>query len=177
MTIGPATPRPRSPARNPLDMIAMCHEAQAEMCDALEHIADGLPDDIDRRLCARLAGWLQFDLALHHHDEEEALFPLLRKRAHPQDRLDMILERLASEHSTDMDLASDIAEELASLAQGHRPANPEMLGYMLRGFFEAYRRHVHWENALLMPLARQRLTLEDLELLQARLDEIRTQAV
>ena len=69
--------------------------------------------------------------------------------------------------------ASEIAEALQTLAQGGRPANPEMLGYMLRGFFERYRRHVHWENQLVMPLARQRLNRDDLEQLAARLGENR----
>ena len=164
-------------ARNPLDMIASAHAVQVQMCDAMERIADGLPDEVDRRLCAQVASCLQFDLPLHHHDEEEALFPLLRQRALPEDGLDKILERLAAEHASDNDFASEIAEALETLGQGGRPANPEMLGYMLRGFFERYRRHVHWENTLVMPLARLRLTPEDLALLQAQMNQNRRQAL
>lgn len=163
-------------ARNPLDMIASAHAVQVEMCDAMERIADGLPDEVDRRLCAQVASCLQFDLPLHHQDEEEGLFPLLRRRALPEDGVDQILERLASEHSSDNDFASEIAEALETLGQGGRPANPEMLGYMLRGFFERYRRHVHWENQLVMPLARLRLTRDDLDALQSRMNENRRQA-
>lgn len=172
-----ASERRTSFARNPLDVIANAHATQVQMCDAMERIADGLPEDVDRRLCAQVAACLQFDLPLHHHDEEMALFPLLRQRALPEDGLDQILERLAHEHSSDNDFASEIAEALETLSQGGRPANPEMLGYMLRGFFERYRRHVHWENALVMPLARLRLTPEDLEVLQASMSESRRQAI
>ncbi len=173
----PAVSEKLSPvARNPLDMIANAHAVQVEMCDAMERIADGLPDEVDRRLCAQVASCLLFDLPLHHHDEEEGLFPLLRARAKPEDGVDKILERLASEHSSDNDFASEIAEALETLGQGGRPANPEMLGYMLRGFFERYRRHVHWENQLVMPLARLRLTREDLAELQSRMNENRRQA-
>ena len=168
--------RRQSLARNPLDMIASAHAVQVQMCDAMERIADGLPDEVDRRLCAQVASCLQFDLPLHHHDEEEGLFPLLRARAKPEDGLDKILERLASEHDSDNDFASEIAEALETLGQGGRPANPEMLGYMLRGFFERYRRHIHWENQLVMPLARLRLTRDDLDQLQARMSENRRQA-
>ena len=168
--------KPSALARNPLDMIASAHAVQVQMCDAMERIADGLPDEVDRRLCARVASCLQFDLPLHHHDEEEGLFPLLRQRARPEDAVDQILERLASEHSSDNDFASEIAEALETLGQGGRPANPEMLGYMLRGFFERYRRHVHWENQLVMPLARLRLTEDDLAALAARMSENRRQA-
>lgn len=163
-------------ARNPLDMIASAHAVQVQMCDAMERIADGLPDEVDRRLCAQVASCLAFDLPLHHHDEEEALFPLLKMRALPEDGLDQILDRLAAEHASDNDFASEIAEALETLGQGGRPANPEMLGYMLRGFFERYRRHVQWENTLVMPLARLRLMPEDLETLQARMSENRRQA-
>lgn len=163
-------------AHNPLDMIANAHAVEVQMCDAMERIADSLPDEVDRRLCAQVASCLQYDLPLHHHDEEEALFPLLRKRALPEDGLEGILERLAAEHSSDNDFASEIAEALQTLGQGGRPANPEMLGYMLRGFFERYRRHVLWENTLVMPLARARLTPEDLEELQSRMNENRRQA-
>ena len=158
---------------NPLDMIASAHALLVQMCDAMERIADGLPDEVDRRLCAQVASCLQYDLPLHHHDEEEGLFPLLRARAKPEDGVDQILERLAAEHSSDTDFASEIAEALETLGQGGRPANPEMLGYMLRGFFERYRRHVHWENQLVMPLARLRLTRDDLDQLAARLSENR----
>ena len=176
MSEPPASASVSSVARNPLDMIASAHAVQVEMCDAMERIADGLPDEVDRRLCAQLASCLAFDLPLHHQDEEVALFPLLRRRALPEDGLDRILDRLAAEHSSDNDFASEIAEALEVLAQGSRPQNPEMLGYMLRGFFERYRRHVHWENTLVMPLARLRLTPDDLQALQAQMDENRRQA-
>jgi hemerythrin-like domain-containing protein len=157
-------------ARNPLDVIAHAHTMQAQMCDAMERIADGLPDDVDRRLCAQVASCLQFDIPLHHHDEETALFPLLRLKAAPEDGLDQILDRLTAEHSSDTDFASEIAEVLEHLGQGGKPPNPDMLGYMLRGFFERYRRHIHWENVLVMPVARLRLTDEDLTRLTAQMD-------
>lgn len=163
-------------ARNPLDMIVQAHTSQMQMCDALEHIADGLPDNVDRRLCAQVASCLQFDLPLHHQDEERALFPLLRGRSLPDDRILEILDHLAAEHSADTDFASEIAENLEILGHGGRTANPEMLGYMLRGFFERYRRHIDWENTLVLPLAQLRLTSEDLDSLSLQMDVNRRRA-
>ncbi len=163
-------------ARNPVDVIAHAHAHQMQICDAMERIADGLPDDVDRRLCAQVAASLQFDLPLHHHDEETGLFPLLRERARPEDGLDEILARLESEHDTDGDFAAEIAEALDQLGQGTRHSNPDMLGYMLRGFFERYRRHVYWENTLVLPIARLRLSPDDLELLSIRMDMNRRQS-
>ena len=149
-------------ARNPLDVIAQAHALQVQLCDALERIADGLPDDVDRRLCAQVASSLTYDLPLHHQDEETGLFPLLRERALDEDQIHDILSRLASEHMTDTDFASELSESLEILGRGEKVRNPDMVGYMLRGFFERYRRHVHWENTLVMPVARLRLTDEDL---------------
>jgi hemerythrin-like domain-containing protein len=147
--------------RNPLEIIEHAHLAQTELCDALERIADGLPDEVDRRLCGWASACLKFDVPLHHRDEDEALFPLLRRRAWPSDGMDAILDRLTREHDSDTDLGGELAEWLDVLAEGQRLANPEMVGYMLRGFFESYRRHIHWENTLVMPVARKRLGDED----------------
>ena len=160
-------------ARNPLDVIAHAHAVQVRMCDAMERIADGLPGDIDHQLCAQVATSLQYDLPLHHHDEENGLFPILKRCAQHDDGLDDILNRLAAEHSADTDLAAEIAENLERLCADNRAANPDMLGYMLRGFFERYRRHIDWENTLVMPLARLRLTRGDLEDLSALMENSR----
>lgn len=161
--------------KNPLDVIVQEHALQIELCDALERIADGLPDDVDRRLCAQAAACLQYDLPLHHQDEDAGLFPLLRSRAESGDGLEDILERLASEHLADTDFAAEIVDALESLGQGGRVGNPDMVGYMLRGFFERYRRHIHWENVLVIPLARRRLLPEDYEVLSARMNLNRAQ--
>lgn len=164
-------------ALNPLDVIARAHAVQEQTCDAMERIADGLPNDIDRMLCLQVAACLQFDLPLHHQDEDAGLFPILKSRALPEDGLEEILDCLAAEHASDNDFASEIAESLEVLGQNVQSANPDMLGYMLRGFFERYRRHVQWENMLVMPLARLRLTSGDLENLSAQMQTNRRQAI
>lgn len=95
------------------------------------------------------------------------LFPLLRRRAIDAVPLDAILQRLEAEHAADMDFAGEFADELQLAADRGHARNPEMLGFMLRGFFEQQRRHVEWENRVLLPIARQVLTGEDLGQLQS----------
>jgi hemerythrin-like domain-containing protein len=163
-------------AHNPLDVIDHAHVLQVQLCDALERVADGLPDDVDRRLCAQIASALQYDLPLHHRDEEAGLFPLLRLRAKPGDGVETVLARLEREHDADTDFAGEIVEWLDMLGRGQAVGNPEMVGYMLRGFFECYRRHVHWEDVLVMPLARQRLTPADLVTLSEAMEKNRSQS-
>ena len=161
---------------HPLDLIAHDHALQMQLCDMLEHIADGLPDDIDRRQCREAASALKFDIPLHHRDEELCLFPLLLERGAGAGSLAEVFERLADEHVKDESFATELIESLEDLAQGGTAPNPDMLGYMLRGFFEGYRRHIHWENTLVLPAARQCLKADDLERLVRCMAENRTAA-
>lgn len=149
--------------RSPLDLIEHEHLIQAQLCDSLERIADDLPDNVDRRLCLKVIDSLQNEMPLHHRDEELGLFPLIEKRAVPDDNIHEILARLALEHATDESFASELLESLEGLSEGRSLKNPDMVGYMLRSFFESYRRHILWENAIVLPLARARLTHEDLD--------------
>jgi hemerythrin-like domain-containing protein len=152
--------------RNGLDLIEYEHRIQSQICDGLERIADGLPNDVDRGLCEQVVKALRYEIPLHHRDEECGLFPLIDKRALPNDDIHDILARLALEHATDESFAGELLESLQILANGGKVNNPNMVGYMLRSFFESYRRHIQWENAVVLPLARSRLTEEDVEELE-----------
>lgn len=147
---------------NPLDVIAHEHKWQQKLCDALERIADDLPDNVDKMLVAAVLPMLRVDLGVHIRDEEEGLFPLMCKRAQPGDNFQEIAEVLLLEHSADEGFADEIVDQLEAIKDGRRPLNPDMLGYMLRGFFETQRRHLAWEDAVVLPLARARLTADDL---------------
>lgn len=159
-------PNTRWVNRNALDIIEHEHHLQAQICDSLELIADGLPDGADRRLCAQVACALREELPLHHRDEECGLFPLIEQRALPGDGITEILARLAMEHATDESFASELLESLDTLSEGGKLKNPDMVGYMFRSFFESYRRHLHWENAVVLPLARSRLMPQDIAQLE-----------
>ncbi len=149
--------------RNALDHIERMHRMQLLLCDALERIADGLPQDVDRRLCQQAMDALRNDIPLHHLDEERGLFPLIERRAEPHDNIQRILAKLSLEHRTDAGYSADLIESLETLSEGRKLGNPDMVGYMLRGFFESYRRHIQWEDTVVLPIARARLTDTDLE--------------
>ncbi len=159
---GPDCAAAKLTSSNPLDVIAHEHKWQEKLCNALERIADDLPDNVDRMLVAAVLPMLRVDLGVHIRDEEEGLFPLMRKRSQPGDNFDEIAEVLSLEHSSDEGFADEVLDQLEGLKDGARPQNPDMLGYMLRGFFETQRRHLAWEDAVVLPLARERLTAEDL---------------
>lgn len=153
------------PFSNPIDVLEHTHHHHSCLCNMLEEIADSLPDDANPRQCGKACETLRQELPLHHRDEEEGLFPLLEMRARREDSVFVHLAQFRLEHVTDESHADELAHELDRLAEGQRPANPNMIGYMLRGFFECYRRHLYWENTLLLPLARRRLRDKDLQIL------------
>jgi hemerythrin-like domain-containing protein len=150
---------------DPLAVIEEDHALQLELCDLLECLADGLPD-FNRAIAHSAAAILREGLRPHQRLEEDMLFPLLRRRAPEAWSLHAIMQQLEAEHATDDGLAHELADELQLLAETGLLRNAEMLGYMLRGFFEQQRRHIEWENRVLLPLARRTLTKADLVELQ-----------
>ncbi|MCR9256781.1 MAG: hemerythrin domain-containing protein [Alphaproteobacteria bacterium] len=138
---------------DPIALIRQDHIRQLEICADLESIADSLPHDVDKTLCERLSALLPVSLKLHHKDEERALLPILRQIPQIAETVKTVQDRLEEEHTTDEDFADELAAALADVADLGWPENPEMLGYMLRGYFESHRRHIAWEEAVLLPLA------------------------
>jgi hypothetical protein len=55
-----------------------------------------------------------------------------------------------------------IAVKRTGLAAAGRHENSEMLGSMLRGYLESQRRHINWEESVLVPMARSLLGEEEL---------------
>lgn len=153
-----------TPMKNPIDIIAREHAFQLELNKSLEFIADGLPDQVDRRLVKEVVAILSNGLEAHFQLEEHVLFPLLRRRAGGDAGLVAALDQLVAEHERDQDISAELVDELRVLAERGRPRNAEMLGYMLRGYFEGQRRHIEWENAVVLPAARRLLSTEDLDM-------------
>ncbi len=159
----------------PLGRLADVHARQLRVCDILERIADALPRPPSRLVCLRLLDILTVDMPLHHADEEGGLFPLLRRRTEADDGIDAVLERLSIEHTEDEALLPEVLETLQALADDVGPERePDIAGYVLRGYFESQRRHIAWEEDVVMPLARNRLHATDIETLDTIMRANRT---
>lgn len=163
--------------KNPLDIILEDHQRQEEWCDSLERIADSLPGNIDHELINHCLIFIDGPLITHLRDEDEGLIPLLQKRAQPGDNVEMILSQVEREHQTDEGAAFEVREGLKSFIEGENKMGPNALGYLLRSFFEAHRRHIAWENVTLLPLARKRLTDNDLSKLEKIMSDNRDYAL
>ena len=147
---------------DPIGFLEDAHLEQLALCDLLEEIADSLPLQVDRLRCFRAAGKLRTSVVVHQLDEDAGLFPALRRRAKLDAGLKASLARLEAEHMDDEGYASEIVDALETLARGGSISSVETLAYMLRGFFEGHRRHIAFENEIILPLARKVLTEEDL---------------
>lgn len=166
---GPLAERePLAESQCPIDMLAVEHALQLELNKALECIADGLPDQVDRGLVGRVTAILDKGLAAHFEFEEKVLFPMLRASASASGEAALLaaLDQLALEHDRDHDIDVELVEELRFLAEQGRARNAEMLGYVPRCCFEVRRRHIEWENAVILPAARRILGREQIEALR-----------
>ena len=160
-----AGPACRTP--DPIGLIAEEHALQRELCDLLEAIADGLPHSFDKALSVIAVSILEGSVPRHMRLEEEALFPVLRDRVASDDPLHAALACLEEEHERDGAALVELTDALKTAAQQGSVKNPDMLGYMLRGYFDSQRRHIAWEDRVVLPVARHVLTARDMASLQA----------
>ncbi|MBL0373208.1 hemerythrin domain-containing protein [Rhizobium sp. KVB221] len=128
------------------------HGLQLKMCDALEEIADSLPANIDRQMCIVTAKCMASLMREAHKMEETVLFSQLEALPDRPVEFSATVERLKFEHFADECYAEEIAERLLYLGAGGTDVNMEATGYMLRGFFEALRRHIAFEQEHLVRL-------------------------
>lgn len=121
--------------------------------------ADGEPD---RGAAVHAAGFLADELSLHFADEEEDLFPLLRQRCQPEDDIERTLARLISDHRHSDADTPVLVTLLRGVAEGVATLTPEDRVSVTR-YAAHSRRHLIVENAIVLPLARARLTGRDLD--------------
>ena len=150
---------------DPLHIILTEHDRQRRVAEWLwTHSADQRLAPIQEQVATLLA-YLTRDLLLHHRDEEDDLFPVLRARCVPTDGIETILAELDRDHAAESFLVRDIAVDLRVVAESRDLEAPARFFTGLRIFAEGQRRHLSWENRVVMPLAGKRLTRQDLETL------------
>ncbi len=160
-------PLPRELLHKPLDYILADHLRQRVLCVLCERLADA--DRIDIELTRETLDYLKNDMVVHVIDEEQDLFPLIRRRAEPGDEIETALGQLSGEHADDEELANKIIAGLElCLPSPDQPLGDDIKA-ALRSFARNQRLHLALENATVMPLAKIRLTERDLKDLSARM--------
>jgi hemerythrin-like domain-containing protein len=121
-------------------------------CDHLEVLADLLPDRIDNQDCLHLAQNILPLVMRAHAFEEQVVFPYLESNPDLPESARQSFDRLKYEHFGDESFAQDLCISLKEFVTHRETSNPDTLSWMLRGFFDGVRRHVAFEQALLLPL-------------------------
>ena len=152
---------------SPLDFILADHLRQRVVCSLLDRLAARHRFEVD--IAREVLAHIETDMAIHVIDEEQDLFPLLRRRAEPDDHLEPVLGQLSTEHAEDGVRADHIIAGLKVALAGHHEALDESLRAELCRFAGSQRRHLALENAVVMPLAKKRLTPVDLKALGGRM--------
>jgi hemerythrin-like domain-containing protein len=145
----------------PLDVLEACHGRIAKQCDTLDKLLAHLPKhgaDTQAQQAAR-AVLAYFDTAaVHHHDDEERnLFPLL-EQAGATGACDLV-ELLTNEHDELALQWRHLRVQLTQIAEGRAAALDAALTHR---FVALNRSHLEFENAHVLPLARQVLRADDL---------------
>ena len=163
--------RPGPSFDEPLDMLAACHERIEAQLATLERLAPHLEThgcDAEAKAAAQ-AVLRYFDTSgrLHHEDEDEDLFPLLRGRAAAAGRPEVAaaIEELEREHETMEGQWTRLRERLQAIAEGEARLAAEDVAR----FAWLYRRHMDREATAVLPFARQVLDAEQRAALGSRM--------
>lgn len=151
------------------DILAHCHEHILERLSRLSALADDLQRDpaFDERKLAQVADVLAFldtVIPIHSADEEQTLFPRLRK-----------LPRFAGTDGTPMDCMEQEhvghRRLLAAFRRDVMLRRPADAARAARAIVAEYREHIAKENEVLFPFARE--ALDDPRAEAAMADEMR----
>jgi iron-sulfur cluster repair protein YtfE (RIC family) len=150
----------------PLDFISEDHLRERQICAVIDWLAATAV--LDRQATLTVLRFLNEELNVHLRDEAEDLFPLLTKRCTAEDSIENVIARIRVDQDEALRLLPDVRAALAGCldAGTNLPAQGRA---MLTSFAGHVRRHLVAENAILLPIARARLTRADLTTLSAHM--------
>ncbi len=144
---------------NPLDFLSEDHLRERQVCAVIDGLA--MVEALDRRAATRVLRFLNEELNVHLRDEAEDLFPLLVRRCTEEDAIERAIDRIR----VDQDEVMRLLPQLRAILAGCLDAGGDLTAEdraVLSGFAGHVRRHLVAENAILLPIARARLTRADL---------------
>jgi hemerythrin-like domain-containing protein len=155
-------------ADDPIGWFLMEHERHRRFCERMRKAST--ETNFDEELATWLLDFVVHELAQHVWDEEQDLFPMLRARAPAEDDLDPVLRRLATEHARDLGHAETVRDHLEiCLRRRVAIGRSAPRRRALQAFAAQELRHLALENAVVLPIARLRLSPADLAELSQRL--------
>lgn len=116
---------------------------------------------LTRALAPSFAAFLNRDFLNLINEEEKGLLRHLENRLLLGDDLDDVIRQLTDEHRQDRLEARQLAASCLEFANGTDADWSDLCDAMAH-FAEGQRRHLVWEDATILPVARERLTADDL---------------
>jgi len=160
---------PENLLREPIEYIFADHYRLRQIIATMDRLlTEGVyaQPPTDEAIAADMAvihAYLRDELSPHIADEEDDLFPRLELRSPADYETKQILATLHQEHEEDLALIQPLVSGHADLLAGKPAANKELFETSVVRFVETQRRHIIWENNIILPLARRRFSVEDME--------------
>lgn len=158
---------------NPLDHIAEDHMHEREVCALIDRLVSGA--GITAPDLTQVLDFLAEGLQRHLEDEEIDLFPMMLRRCAPEEEIGKIIAKLRSDHGHGLAQASEIAALIGAAGPAGAGLNDQSRK-RLTEFVRHARRHLILENAVVLPIARARLTARDLKTMKRHMIERRGRA-
>lgn len=143
----------------PLDFFSEDHLRERQVCAMIDALADATT--LDRDVAVTVLRVLNEEMNVHLRDEVEDLFPLLVQRCPPEDAIDTAINRIRADQGAAMGLLPAVRVALESCMDTGCDLSARQRA-TLRRFAGHVRRHIAAETAILLPIARARLTRADL---------------
>ncbi len=148
-------------ALSPLDRLVAMRLVLQAFCAIVRSLSTVSPE-LFRAMAGGLAHFLAQDFVRIVTEEQDGLLVYLRRRLMLGDELDTLIEHLHDEHRQDCEQARILSGRCGEFASGIETDWPDLLE-ALSAFAEQQRRHLIWEDATILPVARERLQADDLQ--------------
>lgn len=148
----------------PLEMLCDCHRRVEHFLDVQLRVAEkyrgGVLDQDGRKLLENALAYFAESAPKHTADEEESLFPRLRRVDHLSNECLQSMQRLEEDHQQANDWHTSIDEILHQWLSSDTPlplATADQLLQQLTALREHYRDHIRIEEQVVFPYAGQTL--------------------
>lgn len=148
-------------ALSPLDRLVAMRLVLQAFCAIVRSLSTVSPE-LFRAMAGGLAHFLAQDFVRIVTEEQDGLLVYLRRRLMLGDELDTLIGHLHDEHRQDCEQARILSGRCGEFASGIETDWPDLLE-ALSAFAEQQRRHLIWEDATILPVARERLQADDLQ--------------
>jgi len=149
---------------DPLEYLSEDHFRAKTVCETIRRVVKS--DAPGKTDLVEILSFLRSELPLLLHDEDDDLCELLRTRVLPEDGFEHLSQKVVELHKS-IDLKRlQLIEAVENLVAGKEDMAPQFL-IMLSELEREVREDMIMENAKLMPLARARLTPDDIAKLRS----------